>query len=187
MKTIQLPAPKTLGTLSLEEALKARRTNRECTNAALDDAELAALLWACAGLTTEDGRRTTPSTLDLRAVSTYVLRADGAWRWNAATNTLEQTAEEDVRKVSTAYQFEYVEKAPVTIVFVADQERAKNARPTGVYVDAGTMGQSCYLAAAALGLAGCVRASFDHEELRKAMKLGEKLEPIVLFTCGRPA
>ena len=41
--------------------------------------------------------------------------------------------------------------------------------------------------AAALGLAGCVRASFDHEELRKAMKLGEKLEPIVLFTCGRPA
>lgn len=29
MKTIQLPAPKTLGTLSLEEALKARRTNRE--------------------------------------------------------------------------------------------------------------------------------------------------------------
>lgn len=159
MKTIQLPAPKTLGTL----------------------------LWACAGLTTEDGRRTTPSTLDLRAVSPYVLRADGAWRWNAAANTLEQTAEEDVRKVSTAYQFEYVEKAPVTIVFVADQERAKNARPTGVYVDAGTMGQSCYLAAAALGLAGCVRASFDHEELRKAMMLGEKLEPIVLFTCGRPA
>lgn len=42
----------------------------------------------------------------------------------------------------------------MTIVFVADQERAKNARPTGVYVDAGTMGQSCYLAAAALGLAG---------------------------------
>lgn len=62
MKTIQLPAPKTLGTLTLEAALKARRTNRECTNAALDDAELAALLWACAGLTTEDGRRTTPST-----------------------------------------------------------------------------------------------------------------------------
>ena len=66
MKTIQLPAPKTLGTLSLEEALKARRTNRECTNAALDDAELAALLWACAGLTTEDGRRTTPSAAGRR-------------------------------------------------------------------------------------------------------------------------
>ncbi|WP_410099636.1 nitroreductase family protein, partial [Sutterella wadsworthensis] len=51
---------------------------------------------------------------------------------------------------------------------------------------AGTMGQSCYLAAASLGLAGCIRASFDHDELRKAMNLDERFEPIVLFTCGRP-
>lgn len=184
--TIELPAPAALSA-SLEELLKRRRTNRECTSEALTDAELAALLWSAAGVTSDDGRRTTPSTLDLRAVSPYVLRADGAWRWDAVRNELQQTTEKDVRRVSTAYQFEYVEKAPVTIVFVADQERAKNARPTGVYVDAGTMGQDCYLAAAALGLAGCIRASFDHEELRKAMGLAEKLEPIVLFTCGRPA
>ena len=49
------------------------------------------------------------------------------------------------------------------------------------------MGQSCYLAATALGLAGCVRASFDHEALRQAMNLPEHLEPIVLFTVGVPA
>lgn len=67
--------------------------------------------------------------------------------------------------------------------------RALEDRPPDgrVYVDAGTMEQSCYLAAAALGLAGCVRASFDHDELRRAMKLPEHLEPIVLFTAGRPA
>ena len=59
----------------------------------------------------------------------------------------------------------------MTIVFVADMERSKNARPQGVWVDAGTMGQSCYLAATALGVAGCVRASFDHDALRDAMKL----------------
>ena len=53
------------------------------------------------------------------------------WRWDAAQNKLEQLASEDVRKVSTAYQFEYVEKAPVTIAFVVDTERAKTARPTG--------------------------------------------------------
>lgn len=49
------------------------------------------------------------------------------------------------------------------------------------------MGQSCYLAATALGLAGCVRASFDHDALRDGMKLAEHLEPIVLFTVGKPA
>ena len=64
-----------------------------------------------------------------------------------------------------------MKKAPVTIVFVADKERSKNARPTGVFVDAGTMGEACYLAATSLGLAGCVRASFDHDALRDGMNL----------------
>lgn len=186
MTEIELPAPAPLA-MRLDEALKTRRTNRECTTAPLADKELAALLWACAGITAEDGRRTTPSTLDLRAVSPYVLRADGAWRWDAAANKLVQTTENDVRGASTAYQFDYVKQADVTIVFVADTERSKTARPTGVYVDAGTMGQSCYLAAAALGLAGCIRASFDHAALRDAMGLETHLEPIVLFTCGRPS
>lgn len=183
---IQLPQPAPLE-LSLGSALAKRRTNRQCTSEGLSDEALAALLWACAGITAEDGRRTVPSTLDLRAVSAYVLRADGAWRFDAEKNCLEQTTDEDVRELSTSYQFDYVKTAPVTIVFVADRERSKTARPTGVFVDAGTMCQSCYLAATALGLAGCVRASFDHDALRDGMKLAEHLEPIVLFTVGKPA
>lgn len=182
----QLPQPAALS-LSVGEALAKRRTNRDCTDEPLTPEELSALLWASAGITSEDGRRTVPSTLDLRAVSSYVLRADGAWRFNAETNTLEQTSDVDVRELSTTYQYEYVKKAPVTIVFVADRERSKNARPTGVFVDAGTMGEACYLAATCLGLAGCVRASFDHDALREGMKLPSHLEPIVLFTVGRPA
>ena len=72
MKTIQLPAPKTLGTLSFEEALKARRTNRECTNAALDDAELAALL----GLRRpHDGRRPPDDAFDARPPCGFALRS----------------------------------------------------------------------------------------------------------------
>lgn len=178
MTTIQLPEPQAL-TMTLGDALARRRTNRECTDEALCDKDLAALLWACAGITSEDGRRTVPSTLDLRA--------DGAWRFDPEKNALEQTTAEDVRELSTSYQYEYVKKAPVTIVFVADRERSKNARPTGVFVDAGTMGQACYLAATSLGLAGCVRASFDYDALRNGMKLAEHMEPIVLFTVGRPA
>lgn len=183
MKTIALKERLDL-TMPLGEALAKRRTNRECKTEQLADDVLATLLWACAGITDGDGRRTVPSTLDLRAVTPYVLREDGAWRFDAQKNCLEQTTDKDVREVSTAYQFDYVKTAPVTIVFVADRERSKTARPTGVYVDAGTMGQSCYLAATAMGLAGCVRASFDHDALRDAMNLAEHLEPIVLFTVG---
>lgn len=97
MKSISLPAPAVLSA-PLKEALSLRRTNRECSSEALTDAELAALLWTSAGITADDGRRTTPSTLDLRAVSPYVLRKDGVWRWDAAHNELEQLASEDVRQ-----------------------------------------------------------------------------------------
>ena len=185
MKTIDLKAHLQLD-MALGEVLQKRRTNRDCQSKQLDEEVLSTLLWACAGITDEDGRRTVPSTMDLRAVTSYVLRADGAWRYNAAQNCLEQTTDKDVREVSTVRQFDYVKTAPVTIVFVADKERSKTARPTGVYVDAGTMGQNCYLVATAMGLAGCIRASFDHEELRKAMNLTEYLEPILLFTVGYP-
>lgn len=183
MKTLALPAPKPLD-MTLGDALGARRSVRDCRTDDIPPETLSALLWAAAGLTTEDGRRTTPSTLDLRAVSVWVVRADGAWRYDAARNVLEQTAEEDLRELTTAYQFEYVLKAPVTLVFAADLERAKTARTGAVFVDAGTMAQSASLAAAALGLSGCVRASFEHDPLARAMHLPEHSEPILLYTVG---
>ena len=43
---------------SLGEILEKRRTNRCCQTEELADDVLATLLWACAGITTEDGKRT---------------------------------------------------------------------------------------------------------------------------------
>ena len=43
MTTLQLPEPKVLS-MPLGEALQKRRTNRDCTDAALSDDEIAALL-----------------------------------------------------------------------------------------------------------------------------------------------
>lgn len=182
---ILLPWPTEL-TMCVGDALKKRRTVRDCRTEQIPDNMLAALLWASAGVTDADGRRTVPSTLDLRAVSVWVVREDGAWRYNAKHNTLERTSKTDCREQTTSYQFEYVTKAPVTLVYVADHERAKAARPTAVYVDAGTMGQSAFLAATSLGLNGCIRASFDHDKLAQVMNLEEGLEPILLFTVGLP-
>lgn len=55
VKSISLPAPAILSA-PLKDALSQRRTNRECSSEALTDAELAALLWASAGITADDGR-----------------------------------------------------------------------------------------------------------------------------------
>ena len=75
MKTIELKPHLQLD-MALGQALQKRRSNRDCQTEQLNEEALSTLLWACAGITDEDGRRTVPSTLDLRAVTPYVLRAD---------------------------------------------------------------------------------------------------------------
>ena len=98
---ILLPWPAAL-TMSVGDALKKRRTVRDCSDRSLPDSMLSALLWASAGITDADGRRTVPSTLDLRAVSVWVVREDGAWRYDAQTNTLERTSDVDCRDLTTS-------------------------------------------------------------------------------------
>lgn len=74
MKTIELKPHLQLD-MTLGQALQKRRSNRDCQTEQLNEEALSTLLWACAGISDEDGRRTVPSTLDLRAVTPYVLRA----------------------------------------------------------------------------------------------------------------
>lgn len=180
-----LPLPMALN-MTLGESLAKRRTGRAFRANALTDDELSTLLWACAGLTGDEGRRTVPSTLNLKAVSVRVLRDDGAWRYDPAKNQLTRSTTTDCRRASTTHQFDFVTKAPVTLAFVLDHEVANTIRESCFYVDAGTMGQSAYLAATALGLSGCIRASFDHKALAQAMNLPEHLDPILMFTVGLP-
>ena len=183
MTKVTLPTPLTCS-MTVDAAIRLRRTNRNPKSRELTDVRLATLCWAMAGITSEDGRRTAPSTLDLRAVHIYLLRRDGVWCYNEKRHTLRRIVSEDVRRESTLYQFDYVEKAPVTFVCVADMERSKDARPQGVWVDAGAMVENAYLVGTALGLAGCLRASFDHAALQKAMGLPAHREPIILYTVG---
>lgn len=123
-KTIELPAPRELK-MTLTEALKARKTIRSFTTEPISDADLSTLLWCTAGITRPDGKRTVPSCLDLRTVSVCVLRADGAWRWNASKNTLELLTPEDLRAASTMGQHAFVDTAPVTLVFVVEAPPAR--------------------------------------------------------------
>ena len=169
---------------SLGEILEKRRTNRCCQTEELADDVLATLLWACGGITTEDGKRTAPSARDLRAVDAYVLKADGVWRYLAKEQALEKISERDVRVESTTHQPQWVGSAPVSIIFVADHAKAPELPATTLSVDAGAMAENAYLACTALGLAGCIRASLNHETLREAMQLPQTSEPILAFTVG---
>ncbi len=184
MKTIALPKPQQLAA-ALTDVLAKRRTCRSFTAEGITDQQLANILWCTAGISSADGKRTAPSCLNLQAVTVYVLRSDGVWRYDAKAGRLEQISADDVRAASTLQQHAFVDRSPATLVFVMENTpRTAMARPDWCYLDAGAMVQNAYLACEAQGLAGVARGSADWEALGKAMGLPATMVPIFCFTLG---
>lgn len=88
------------------------------------------------------------------------------------------------------YHREWVRTAPVLIVACADHSRSWHRRADGkdhADVDVSIAAEHICLAATALGLATCWICNFDPEALRKNLKLGEEMEPVVMLSLGYPA
>jgi nitroreductase len=93
-----------------------------------------------------------------------------------------------VRRV-TGYQ-DFVDSAPLDLIFVADHARMKlvpaAARESYASVAAGAMAQNVYLFCASVGLATVVRAWFDRQALTQAMGLGTDHQILLTQTVGYP-
>ena len=183
----QLPPPVEM-TMPFVQVLGRRRTSREFAEQPVDAALLSAVLWACAGQTSEEGRRTVPSALDMREVEVFVFDQMGVWHYDAKTNTLDQRTSGDHRGETTTGQ-EFVAKAPVSLIFIANMNRIDPRVSEPVFaqlagIDAGCMLQAAQMACTAMGLASVPRASFDADAIRKAAGLDEKYLPMMALTLG---
>ncbi len=183
---IQLPAPNKKGGKPLMEALSDRSSNRVFANAALSNQQLSDLLWAAWGINRTDGHRTAPSSNNCQDITLYVALASGTYKYDPAANTLVQINKDDIRKATGKQDF--VEKAPVNIIFVTDLTKIKrNAEAEKRIVsgiDAGFISQNIYLYCASFGMNTVVRAMFDGENLAKLLNLKEGEEVILTQTVG---
>ena len=111
---------------------------------------LSNLLWATYGVNRSDGGRTAPSALNAQEIDVYVALPSGAYLYEPATNSLDLIAASDLRRV-TGYQ-DFVDEAPLDLVFVADYSRMKlvpvGQRESYASVAAGAISQNLYLFAA---------------------------------------
>lgn len=174
----------------LTEALAKRRSRRDFAEKTVDDAALSTLLWACAGITDDAGKRTVPSAMDCREIVVFVFDAKGVWFYDAKKNSLVLVNEGDVRASTTLGQ-DFVEKAPVTLVFANDEthcERIVGSRKEKcLAVDAGCMVEAGQLTCAALGLASVARASFDGSFVAPLLGDAKRFTPVMALTVGYPA
>jgi len=187
--TLYLPAAHTNGGMPLMQALAQRQSLREFDPAPLPLQMLSDLLWAAAGINRPElGGCTAPSAMNAQAVDVYVALPEGLYRYAAPTQTLHLVSATDVRRV-TGYQ-DFVDTAPLDLVFVADHARMKLVpaaqREAYAFASAGAMAQNVYLYCASSGLATVIRAWLDRHALAQAMGLSNDHQVLLSQTVGRP-
>lgn len=185
---IKLPAPDKTGGKPLMQVLSERHSTRAFSEKKLPEQTLSDLLWAAFGVNRPDGRRTAPSARNWQEISLYLAMADGVYLYDAAAHALQRISSEDVRKLTGMQDF--VEKAPLNIVYVADTQKAgvKPGDDSALFIgaDCGFIAENVYLYCTSAGLNTVVRGMIGREALAAALKLEPHQQILLSQTVGLP-
>jgi len=190
---IKLHEPDKKGGVPLMQALNDRASTREYDSRKLTDTQLSNLLWAAWGINREqEGKHTAPSSNNKQEMSVYVALESGLYLYVPESHYLKQIHNRDIRKATGMQDF--VEIAPVNLIFVADLIKAGVSNPEKAgpeslntsNINTGFMAQNVYLYCASEKLACVVRGWVDIPELSKAMELAPHQRIIIAQTIGYP-
>lgn len=198
LPTIELPSPKYQSDVSVEEALRKRRSVRDFAQEPLRLDEVSQLLWSAQGITDPEGFRTAPSAGALYPLEVFIVVGnvedlpEGVYRYISRKHELQCMGEKDQRKAlgrAALWQGCIADGAAV-IVFAGVYERT--TRKYGergvryVHLEAGHAAQNVYLQAQSLDLATVVVGAFKDDKVRDVLGLSEEEQPLYLMPVGRP-
>ena len=188
--TITLPKPNQNGSMSLEQAITARRSQRDFSPQSLTLEQIGQLAWAAQGQETSGRFRTVPSAGATYPLELFAVTADGLFQYLPAQHSIEKLTGQDMRAAlaSAAWGQEFVEAAPLTLVFAAEFSRTTNHYGKRgvryVYMEAGHAAQNVHLQAEVLGLGSVAVGAFDDSSVSRVLSLPKNLEPIYMVTVG---
>jgi SagB-type dehydrogenase family enzyme len=193
---LPLPQPRLKGAVSVEQALRTRRSVRAFADAPLTLEEVSQLLWAAQGVTAPGDHRTAPSagglhplTLHLAAGRVSGLRP-GVYRYEPASHELVMVSEGDARaRITAAARQAWIEQAAAIVVISADLAKplARYSARAQRFVDieVGHAAQGLSLQAVALGLGVTDVGAFEETGLKNAIDPTGVEQPLLLLPIGR--
>jgi len=199
---IMLPLSRTVGSVSVEEAIQRRRSVRNFTDEPLSLADVSQLLWAAQGVTdASTQRRAVPSAGATFPLQLYAVVgkngisgfAAGVYRYDPLSRRLERTVGRDVRAglADAALGQAWVRKAPVSIVVAAVYERTTvkygERGIRYVHIEVGHVGQNVCLQATALGLGSVPVGAFYDDRVQTVLQLNRREVPLYIIPVGHPA
>ena len=203
--TYFLPPPRTEGTISVEQALANRRSQRRFLNRELSVDQLSQILWAAYGITEpipgqpalRGGLRTSPSAGALYPLEIYVVVGNvqgierGVYRYDSQEHKIVRTIARDIRdELSRAALGQtMVRDAPITVVYTAVFERitsryGERGRERYVWIEVGHSAQNVYLQAEALNLGTVAIGAFVDSRVSELLQLPSDEVPIYLMPVG---
>lgn len=194
-ESVPLPKPKFSSRVSVEEALKNRRSIREYKTEKLDISEIAQILWSAQGITSDWGGRTAPSAGALYPIEIYLAVGEvsgldvGVYHYRPKEHELIKVISGDVRKElsKAALGQTSIQKAPISVIIAAVYERT--TRKYGergiryVHMEVGHVGQNIYLQAYSLGLGTVMMGAFHDNKVKEVLNIRE--EPLAIMPIGK--
>lgn len=199
---ISLPVPSLKGEVSLEEAIRSRRSVRSFSPRPLTLSEVSQLLWAAGGKTV-DGvtgpTRSYPSAGGIYPLEIFLAAGgveglpSGVYLYHWAGNTLQLLRGGDPRPslAQAALGQASLRQAPAAIVIAGDSLKAgarygERGETRYMSMDAGHSGQNVSLQARALGLGSVIVGAFRDEAVKEVLGI-ERETPLYLIPVGHPA
>jgi SagB-type dehydrogenase family enzyme len=196
-KSILLPDPRLAGDVSVEQALRERRSVRSYRNDPLEIVEISQILWSAQGITNERGFRTAPSAGALYPLELYVIAGKvkdlsaGIYKYRPHDHALVEIVSGDRRSPLSraALRQGAIRKAPAVILFCAVYERTTGKYGQRgiryVHMEVGHAAQNVCLQAIALGLQTAVIGAFRDTEIKAIANLPADEQPLYLVPIGR--
>jgi SagB-type dehydrogenase family enzyme len=200
--TMKLRPPKTDGTVSVEWAIKQRRTIRSFSPEILNLNHLSQLLWSAQGITGNGGfKRAAPSAGALYPMDVYAVVGEssveqfeaGVYHYEPKGHVLSLITKKDVRdsvaKASLAQM--WMARAPLNIIITAEYSRVTvKYKKRGIryaMIEAGHIAQNLFLQAEAIGLKAAIVGAFHDNELIEILKIPRLHEPLLIMPIGYAA
>jgi len=198
-RQMNLPKPRLIGGVSVEEAIKHRRTIRSYLSKPITTEQFSQLFWAAQGITEDGGyKRSAPSGGALYPMNIYAVVGDngverlkaGIYRYDPHDHTALLITEGDFRTdvARASYSQMWMARAPLNLVITSEYRRITikygSRGERYAMIEAGHVGQNIFLQAEALGLKAGIVGAFHDKDVIRVMKINRFHEPLLILPLG---
>jgi SagB-type dehydrogenase family enzyme len=195
-KSIKLPPVRKESPVSIEEALRERRSVRSFENVSLTIEDISQLCWAAQGISARE-YRTAPSAGALYPLELYLVSRNveglkpGIYRYRPMHHELEPVRDGQFSSplASAALEQPWVRQAPALIVISAVYERTtgkyKDRGIRYVHIEVGAVAENISLQAISSELGTVLVGAFDDKRVNSLMGFKPGEEALLIIAVGR--